>query len=315
MGITGWVILAVVGAAVLFFVIPTFIMSLALYRVLLVRTKPEKWGRECSMPEDVEYRGMFEDGVAWREKYRDRMTEVSVESDGLKLRGEYFDFGCDKAVIIIAGRMESCLYCCYFAEPYRLEGYNVLAIDNRAHGLSEGKTASLGYKEYRDLLAWGRMLHDTLGNKKIVMHGICIGASAALFALTADGCPDYMSGMVAEGMYINFYDSFRQHMLLLKHPNFPFTLETMFWIRVISGANVVTDGPVKRVSKLKKPILFLHSREDEFSVPKNAEKLFSDCGSDDKEIVWFEHGAHSRIRPVDTQGYDAAVTGFLEKLK
>ena len=74
MGITGWIILAVVGAAVLFFVIPTFIMSLALYRVLLVRTKPEKWGRECSMPEDVEYRGMFEDGVAWREKYRDRMT-------------------------------------------------------------------------------------------------------------------------------------------------------------------------------------------------------------------------------------------------
>ena len=84
MGITGWIILAVVGAAVLFFVIPTFIMSLALYRVLLVRTKPEKWGRECSMPEDVEYRGMFEDGVAWREKYRDSRHRKQIYIEKLK---------------------------------------------------------------------------------------------------------------------------------------------------------------------------------------------------------------------------------------
>ena len=314
MGIAGWIILTVIGLLLFFFVIPTIIMSGFLYKILLVRDKPEKWGRECSMPDDEEYMGMFDEGTAWREKYLSRMTEVSVKSDGLTLRGEYFDFGSDKAVIIIAGRTESCLYCCYFAEPYRRAGYNVLAIDNRAHGLSEGKISSLGYKEYRDVLEWGKLLHDGLGNSKVFIHGICIGSSTGLFALTSDDCPDYMTGMTAEGMYVNFYDTFRQHMIVDHHPLFPFAIETMLWIRVVAGANVVTDGPIKRIPKMKKPILLLHSREDNFSLPGKAEQLFSSCGSEHKQIAWFEHGAHSRIRPVDKEKYDETVIGFLENL-
>lgn len=304
------VVLIVLAAVLLLFVGPVAVLSYILYRILLVRTGPEKWGRECSLPEDEEYKRMFDIGAEWFGNNRNAKHDVSIVSDGYKLAGEYFDFGYDKAVIVIPGRMESCVYSYYFAEPYVKAGYNVLAIDNRAHGLSEGRRCSLGYKEYRDIINWSKYLHDGENVNTVVLHGLCIGASTALFALTAEDCPDYIKGMVAEGMYTTFAESFRNHMIVDNHPLFPIFYAAMLQIRLLSGANVVSDGPIKRIDRLTKPILFLHSREDCFSLPDKAQVLYEKCTAP-KTMEWFEKGSHSRIRISNTEKYDAAVVKFL----
>lgn len=309
MTLSFWIWIAV-GAVLLFFLIPTMVMSGVIYTVLLIRTKPEKWDRSCSMPEDEEYLGMFREGLAWDETYRHCKQEVSVVSDGLKLMGEYFDFGAKRAVIIVPGRMESCLYSYYFAEPYRQAGCNVLVIDNRAHGLSEGKVSSLGFRECRDLIAWSRLLSERFGNGKVILHGICIGSSASLFALTDKNCPDCLCGMVADGMYTTFCESFKNHMIEDHHPLFPFVAEVMLYIRLISRANVVTDGPGRRIGQLKKPILMLHSREDRFSLPQKAQQLYDACTAE-KRLEWFDVGAHSRVRVNDPERYDRVIREFL----
>ena len=310
-----WILLIILAAVLFLFVIPVLIMSGVLYVILLVRNKPDKWGRECSAPEDEEYRRIFDIGIAWREKYKAQRREVSVTSDGLKLAGEYFDFGGSRAVIIISGRMESLLYSCAYAEPYRTAGCNVLVVDNRAHGMSEGKISSLGYKEYRDVIEWAKLLHDGFGNEKIVLHGICIGASTALFTAVSEKCPAYIDALIAEGMYVSFYQSFLNHMKADRPDTrrFPIIQGVMVHIRVFSGANVVTDGPAKRISKLEKPILFLQSREDKYSLPERTEEMYEKCRAP-KRIVWFDHGGHSRVRINNTEKYDAAVVGFLGDL-
>ena len=309
MTLSGWIWIAV-GAILVFFLLPTMLMSGIIYTVLLVRTKPEKWDRSCSIPDDEEYVGMFREGLAWEEKWKEHKQPVSIVSDGLKLVGEYFDFGGKRAVIIVPGRMESLLYSYYFAEPYRQEGCNVLVIDNRSHGLSEGKVSCLGFREYRDLQAWSRMLSERFGNTQVVLHGICIGASASLFALTDRNSPDCLCGMVADGMYTTFCESFKNHMLEDKHPLFPFVAEVMLYIRLISHANVVTDGPVKRIRQLQKPILFIHSRADSFSLPEKAQQLFDACPAE-KRLEWFEVGAHSRVRVNNPERYDRVIREFL----
>ena len=197
-----WIVIAVIILGLL----PLPILAYYLYSVLLVRTSKKKWGRECSIPDDEEYKRMFDIGIEWEKQYHSQKQPVEVVSDGLKLVGEYFDFGSDTSVIIIAGRMESLLYSYYFAEPYRRLGYNILVIDNRAHGLSEGKYLSLGAKEYRDILRWGELLHDRFHQKSIVIHGICIGSCVGLFALCSPDCPDYFKAMAAEGMFTTLTD-------------------------------------------------------------------------------------------------------------
>ncbi len=312
MGVWFWVLIAA-AALLLLFIVPVLIMSYVLYSILLLRGKPDKWGRVCSFPEDPEYKRMYEAGLLWGEDNKDHKKPVKIKSGKYGLCGEYFDFGADKAVIIIAGRTECCYYSYYFAKPYAESGYNVLVIDNRAHGWSDGKVCSLGYKEYKDIIEWSRMLYE-YGNKSVVLHGICIGASTALFTITANDCPDYITAMVSDGMYVSFYESFKNHMAEKKKPNFPMTYGVMTHIFFISGANVVTDGPLHRMPKMKKPILFMQSREDTYSLPELAEKLYAACPSENKKLVYFDHGAHSRIRINDEQGYDDTVKEFLQTL-
>ena len=134
---TGMIILLSFAIIFVFGILPLLIMGGVLYVKLLVRTSKKKWSRECCFPEDKEYKKMFDDGIAWSEKYKDKKLAIECTNKGCKLVGEYFNFGYDKAVIIISGRMESLLYSYYYAEPYRSAGYNVLVIDNRAHGNSE----------------------------------------------------------------------------------------------------------------------------------------------------------------------------------
>ena len=256
---------------------------------------------------------MFDIGIEWEKQYHSYKVPVEVVSDGLKLVGEYFDFGSDTSVIIIAGRMESLLYSYYFAEPYRRLGYNILVIDNRAHGLSEGKYLSLGAKEYRDILRWGELLHDRFHQKSIVIHGICIGSCVGLFALCSRDCPDYFKAMAAEGMFTTFKDSFVNHLIDGHHPVQPATFLVTLYIRIFAGADVVHDGPLYRIDQLKKPILFLHSKEDVFSLPSEVQQVYDRCTSE-KKLVWFEKGAHSRVRINATQRYDETVIDFFDRL-
>ena len=285
---------------------PPFII----YRILLVRTKPDKWQRKCSDTKDTEQVTMFAEGEKWGEKYSDRREEVSIESAGFKLSAWYFDFGCDRAAIVIAGRSESCLYSCYFAEPYRKMGYNLLLLDNRFHGLSEGKYNNTGFTEYVDILAWARFLHDQKKNKSVLCHGICMGAAAALYAMVDSGCPDYMAGLVADGMFTTFRDSFRNHLVKDRHMTFPTTQIVMALIKKHSGADAFHDGPIQRIQNFKKPILFLYSREDRFSLPHEAERLYEKCTAP-KKIVWFDKGVHSHIRINNTEKYDEAICDFI----
>ena len=312
-----WITLGVLGGALVLGAVVTFFLTIIIYRRLLVRETPDKWSREAPLPDDAEYRAMFAEGKKWAAEHEDRRREVFVENDGLRLAGEFFDFGSERAAIIIPGRTETLYYSYYFAEPFRAAGCSVLVIDNRAHGCSEGKNSALGFEEFRDVLAWSRMLHDGLGVARVTLHGICIGASTALFAAISGECPEYVDSISVEGMYPTFYVSFMNHMKYEQStkPRYPFGIETMFWIRTFTGAHPVGDGPKKRISELEKPILMLHSREDLFSPPAKAGEMFEKCPAAEKKLVWFGRGAHSRVRINNVERYDEAIGDFISGLR
>ena len=88
----------------------------------------------------------------------------------------------------------------------------------------------------------------------------------------------------------------------------------MLLIRMICGVNVSSSGPIKRIGALSQPILFIHSREDQYSLPDKALELYRLCSSEKKQISWFPHGAHSMVRITDPTGYDQAVNAYLRTL-
>lgn len=305
-----WISVILAAAVVLWF-LGTVVVSSILYTILLVRTNKNKWARGCSW-ENEEQQRMFDEGAKWEEENAACHRTLSIVSEGFKLIGEYYDFGSDKAVIIVPGRMETCTYSCYFAPQYKKSGYNVLTIDNRSHGLSEGKYNCLGLREWRDIIGWARLLHDEHGVKSVVLHGICIGAATCMGAVTSKDCPDYIKGLVTDGMYTDFTESLKNHLLERKKPLFPIIAEVCFYVRLTSGKSVKKNGPLALMKKLDKPILFIYSKMDAYSLPEKARQLYDACHSD-KTLVWFEKGVHSHVRINAVEKYDGAIETFLNE--
>lgn len=305
-----WIPLALGVFGLLMWPFSYFVASFCVYNATLRRKTPDKWARERQSHDPLSVR-MDEEGMAWHEKNVAYKKDVHIVNEGLNLYGEYYDFGHDRCAFILSGRTESLRYGYYFAEPYAKAGWNVLVIDPRAHGLSDGEFNTVGFEESRDHLAWARYMHDEHGVRSILFHGICIGAAGGTFALTSENCPDYIVGIVADGMFANFGESMKNHLIERKKPIFMLYGMIDMWMKHYTGHSM-NYGPIDVIHKLNRPMLMLYSREDLYSVPKYSQKLFDRAGTDEKHLVWFEHGAHSMLRVTDPNRYDAAITSFLE---
>ena len=307
------VALALAGFGLLSYIVITFIVGRIIYSHLLERNKKYHWGRECSAPNDYETHMMWDEGLIWGKENLEYKKDVSIENEGYKLYGEYYDYGYSKAVIIIPGRMESLCYSYYFAPALKKAGFNLLLIDKRSHGLSEGKYEDGGYKSHTDIIKWAKLLNEQFNMNSITLFGICIGSSTCMYTITDKNCPKYVDRIITDGMFSTFAKSLRLHLKDQRRPTFPFTYTILFWARVLSKANMVTKGPIKQVGKLDRPILMLYTKEDKFSTMDQAKELFDKCSSKEKEIVYFDHGAHSRIYYHNKEKYEQTIIDFVNK--
>lgn len=309
--IIGVIVLLLVGGFGYMFYITVPIAD-RVYKDNLVKTSPDKWGRACSAPENEEQMAMWQDGCAWAQANKDYMQPVETCNEGLSLFGEFYRFSdTDRCAIILPGRGECLMYSYYFAQSYVKAGCNVLCIDPRAHGKSDGVYNTIGQAESRDLLVWIRLLEEQFGVKEIYLHAICVGTSTALIAMTRDDCPSSIKGLVTEGCYASFRETFRQHMIVDKRPLFPVLDLVMHNIRKHTGTNLRKTAPIRLVKRMKHRVLFIYGTQDVFSIPPMSRKLYAACASKDKRIQWFDVGCHSHLRINNKDAYDKAITDFI----
>ena len=313
-------ILTIVFASLLFLlevvkpIVVGFIVGRILYRKHLVRAKPTDWGRNrCSDPTNYEQMLMWNDGLKWGEENKDFAQEVDIVSCGLHLYGEFYDFKKEKTVIIVPGRTETLQYSYYFARPYKELGFNILVIDKRAHGKSEGMYEDGGQFSHVDLLEWCKFLHEKFNVNDITLHGICIGGSTCTFAYASKDLPEYVKRLVVDGLYATFYDTFKNHMIDQHRTTFPYCHTTMFWAKVYTKADLIHNGPRYLMKKITRPVLFLYSKQDVFSTPDQANELYEKCAANKKELVWFDKGCHSHILINNPEKYRQAIDQFMKE--
>lgn len=290
----------------------SFYIAYQIYTQTLKRRSKNQWGRAPSdnSPRQLQ---MDSDGMEWHRANLDKKTDVHIVRDGLNLYGEFYDFGSDRCAMILSGRTESLRYGYYFAQPYAKAGMNILVVDPRAHGFSDGEFNTLGFEESKDDLAWIQYLHENHGINHIVFHGICIGAAGGIFACTSEECPDYVDGIVTEGMFARFGESMRNHLLKRKRMIFPILQCINFWCKHFTGHSMM-KGPLNVIDKMDQNLLMLHSLADKISPSHYAQALYDHSGSKEKKLVWFEDSDHSMIRVDHTEEYDREITQFLCRL-
>jgi alpha-beta hydrolase superfamily lysophospholipase len=263
---------------------------------------------------------MFREGISWSEKYNEKKEQLHIVSDGLNLYGEYINFGFDKCAIIMQGRGESLLYSYYFADVYAKNEHNILVVDVRSHGLSDGKYQTGGIKESDDLILWIKLINDRFNIADFTIHGICIGGATAIFTyckLKNKG-NSLLKRIVTDGLYINYYELYKAHFKVLKAPVpsriADYSIYAVFFlIFILAKVRPFKETPIKYMKDIDIPILFIWSAMDKFCIKTYSEELFKKCASEHKEICFFPKGRHSHVRASQKDEYDQVIAKFLQK--
>jgi len=307
-------IIIFIGITVFFFTfVSPFIVGYILYIIHMVRTKPTKWQRECSLPDDKIQSEMYNQGLEYISKYKDKIKEVSITSSDLHLYGEYVDIGANRCVILLGGRCECLYYAYYYAKPYLENNCNVLVIDQRAHGNSEGTINTVGFNESNDVLDWARLLHYKYGMDEIYIHGTCIGGATGVHLLAKNDVPKYITKLICDSLYSTYYETFKNHVIYLKKPVWPSTQLSFFWYKLYAKIDARKVGPITLIDKVKVPILLITSEEDEYVRKWETKALTNKLVNKDSKSVYLPKGTHSRVRYEQVEDYDKLIIDFIGK--
>lgn len=213
----------------------------------------------------VDY-SIFKKDVDWLEQI-DKNELIIQSHDGLNLHACLIPNKKKSMCVILchgysATRNSMAVFARHYHETYSAQ---VLMIDARAHGLSEGNVIGFGYHDRKDLNLWIQTIKQELGeNILIVLHGVSMGASTLLYA-SIDGFDSNVKGMVCDSAFIDLKPIFiRQMKMIYNLPAIPFIylveMYMRYWVKIpFDKTNIL-----KQKDKLLTPCLIVHGTSDRF---------------------------------------------------
>lgn len=219
----------------------------------------------------------------------------------------------DCYVILCHGYKNSALSMAEYAAVYHQAGWNVLVPDHRAHGYSQGRYITMGWKEHQDLILWANSLIDQNPHAQILLHGISMGAATVMMAAGSPELPSHVVAAVEDCGYSSLPDELEDkisHGLGL--PAFPLVTVTSLLSRIQLGNFLGAVDCEEAVSHSEIPILFIHGENDVFVPFWMQEELYA-AATCPKIKLAVPHAAHAQSQGVNPQLYWSTVEFFLNR--
>ena len=171
---------------------------------------------------------------------------------------------------------------------------NVIVVEQRGHGESEGKYSTFGVKERHDVVSWAEYIISRYGDDcKIVLDGISMGASTVMMAAGLPSLPNNIVGIIADCGFTSAYDQFVYIMKLwYKMPPFPLLYSVNVISRIVAGFGFRDVSTIDELKKSELPILFLHGEADDFVPVKFSRQNYDASASERKKIITVPDAAH-----------------------
>ena len=183
----------------------------------------------------------------------------------LKIAGWWIptDGSHGKTAIILHGYSDAKVGGIAWAPLLRSFGFNVLALDLRAHGESGGKYTTAGFFERHDISQVIDQLKASRPQetRQIVLFGASLGAAIA--AATA-AIRDDLWAVILESPYANFRSAAFYHGDRLGTPG-PFFQKKAFRLaEYLTGADFDVVAPTTTIPKIRCPLLVVQAGDDPF---------------------------------------------------
>ena len=181
-------------------------------------------------------------------------------------------------------------------------GFNLLIVDQRSSGNSEGNVITFGVKEKLDVLSWIDYVINRFGKEvKIILAGISMGASTVLMASELD-LPENVKCITADCGYSSQTEIINKVGKEMKMPIkllFPFLKLGAF---IYGGFNIDSRTPLDAVKNAKVPIFFIHGDCDTFVPCHMCDELYDACTSPKRKLI-VKNAAHGVSFFVDNNSY------------
>lgn len=286
------------------------------FRFAVVRKKPAKRKKKSLSASkglvDLDpYQQMMQEGEAWLNAQA--METVQIEShDGLKLSGHFLNIGSRKTIILFHGyrsrafRDFSCV-----GDYYKGLGFNLLFVDQRAHGGSEGQFITFGVKERLDCVRWAEYVDRRIGGE-IILDGLSMGATTVLMA-AGEKLPESVKGIIADCGFT----SPKEIMLKVMEEDLRIRCRPLFrlvalMVKLRARFDVGEYSTIEAMKKNCLPILFIHGTDDKF-VPCEMTKTAYEACTSEKSLVLIEGAGHGTSYLKEPETCKAALNDFLEK--
>lgn len=198
---------------------------------------------------------------------RDYEDVYTVSFDGLRLHGRYYHVkdGAPLNIGFHGYRATALRDFCVGANESLKRGHNLLLIDQRGQGKSEGNTITMGVKEHRDVQSWVDFANKRFGeDTKIILYGVSMGAASVVMATSLD-LPSNVKGVIADCPYNAPKDIIlsvaKNDMGISKSLAYPFV-----WLaaKVFGHFDINSITCEEAVKNAKIPVLILHGEDDRY---------------------------------------------------
>jgi fermentation-respiration switch protein FrsA (DUF1100 family) len=294
----------------IFLIVSIAIYSISVFGYRNITMRKKLTTDECFQA--VERRGLFT-----RTKFEKLHKQEIVirNNDGLKLHSYYIEANphSKKVMILLHGYTRAYPMSMQFTDLYIKQGFNLLAIDHRAHGESEGKYTSYGYYEKYDIDSWVDWIREQIGPDTLIgLHGISLGGGTALEYLHIN---QHAKFVIADCPYSDLAELIRyQIKYLYKAPTFIFYHTIGFLVKIFARFNLADVRPIQAVAKSELPILFIHGNRDRF-IPTYMSKKLYEAKQKGLKRLWIAEGAgHSDAYRRNRDQYEEQVVSFLQEV-
>ena len=186
--------------------------------------------------------------------------------DKVKLHGVIYEWGNKNSPLAICFHGYRGNKFRDFAGGYQILkslGYNILLIDERAHGESGGCTITFGAKESYDVLEWVKFAIKEYGeNVRITLQGISMGAATVLIAATCHNLPENVVSISVDCPFSDPVDQFLFSMRKSKVPKWLTIALTVCSLFLFGHVRIQKYSAKKNAGKLHLPTLLIHGEND-----------------------------------------------------
>lgn len=298
-------ILLLIGAAVVvFWVAPCVVATL---RLFCGRHRPETVMNKYYY---IPYRAEMDRCISFFEALGGQRVGIRAE-DGTPLSAVWYDHGGGKTVLMAHGFKASAMSnFCISAKAFWDRGYNLLLIDQRAHGESGGNVCGFGLREQYDLIGWIGWIESHTQTAALAVYGVSMGCAAMAYASDRLG-PDRVRAMILD---CGFFSPMEQLATVGKRLHVPWKImlpSIRALARMTMGLDL--DKPVTdALSRTRIPAFFLHGAEDVTVDPEDGRRNWAACASE-KEFVLVPGAEHTMAFVVGGEALQQKLFAFLEQ--